>query len=153
MSCHELYSGTKIQPKEEVFGRTKTSVRPSKSWKKQAFRNGHPTQTSMKKLRSEKLRLIFRSLFTGSEKGSLSRVLRRGSKKGLSRRHLEGRNTPFREHDPLRVCPAVGQKAHFRCVQLAGCFGNVILANSELINLTAIYRLRKKQPLAAINGH
>ena len=31
----------------------------------------------------------------------LRRVLRRGSKKGLSRRHLEGRNTPFREYDPL----------------------------------------------------
>ena len=34
----------------------KTSVRPSKSWKKQAFRNGHPTRTSIKKLRSAKLR-------------------------------------------------------------------------------------------------
>ena len=32
-------------------------------------------------------------------------VLRRGSKKELSRRHLEGRNTPFREYDPLRVRP------------------------------------------------
>ena len=31
----------------------------------------------------------------------LRRVLRRGSKKGLSRRHLEGRSTPFREYDPL----------------------------------------------------
>ena len=35
----------------------------------------------------------------------LRRVLRRGSKKGLSRRHLEGRSTPFREYDPLGVCP------------------------------------------------
>ena len=26
-------------------------------------------------------------------------------KKGLSRRHLEGRSTPFREYDPLGVCP------------------------------------------------
>ena len=34
-------------------------------------------------------------------------VLRRGSKKELSRRHLEGRNTPFGEYDPLRVCPRV----------------------------------------------
>ena len=33
------------------------------------------------------------------------RVLRRGSKKGLSRRHLGGRNTPFREYDPLGVHP------------------------------------------------
>ena len=33
------------------------------------------------------------------------RVLRRGSKKGLSRRHLEGRNTPFLKYDPLGVHP------------------------------------------------
>ena len=37
----------------------------------------------------------------------LRRVLRRASKKGLSRRHLEGRNTPFREYDPLGVRPKV----------------------------------------------
>ena len=37
----------------------------------------------------------------------LRRVLRRGSKKGLSRRHLEGRSAPFREYDPLGVCPMV----------------------------------------------
>ena len=36
-------------------------------------------------------------------KGVLRRVLRRVSKKGLSRRHLEGRNTLFQEYDPLRV--------------------------------------------------
>ena len=35
----------------------------------------------------------------------LRRVLRRGSKKGLSRRHLEGRNTPIREYDPVGVRP------------------------------------------------
>ena len=35
----------------------------------------------------------------------LRRVLRRGSKKGLSRRRLEGRSTPFREYDPVGVCP------------------------------------------------
>ena len=33
------------------------------------------------------------------------RVLRRGSKKGLSRRRLEGRNTPFREYDPIGMRP------------------------------------------------
>ena len=33
----------------------------------------------------------------------LRRVLRRGSKKGLSRRRLEGGNTPFREYDPVGV--------------------------------------------------
>ena len=37
----------------------KTSVRPSKILENQAFRNGHPTRTSMKKLRSEKLRADF----------------------------------------------------------------------------------------------
>ena len=42
----------------------------------------------------------------------LTRVLRRGSKKGtfkkgLSRRHLEGRrNSPFQEYDPVRVRPS-----------------------------------------------
>ena len=39
------------------------------------------------------------------KKGSEKPLLRRGSKKGLSRRHLEGRNTPFPEYDPLGVCP------------------------------------------------
>ena len=33
------------------------------------------------------------------------RVLRRGSKKGHSRRHLEGRSTPFREYDAVGMCP------------------------------------------------
>ena len=37
----------------------------------------------------------------------LRRVLRRGSKKGLSRRHLEGRNTPFREYAPVGVRPTL----------------------------------------------
>ena len=36
------------------------------------------------------------------------RVLRRGSNQGVSKRHSEGRNTPFREHDPLRVRPIFG---------------------------------------------
>ena len=39
----------------------------------------------------------------------LRRVLRRVSKKGLSRRHLEGRNTPFQEYDPLGVRPMRGK--------------------------------------------
>ena len=38
----------------------------------------------------------------------LRRVLRRGSKKGLSRRHLEGRSTSFREYDPLGMRPTFG---------------------------------------------
>ena len=33
------------------------------------------------------------------------KVLRRGSKKGLSRRPLEGGSTPFREYHPLRLRP------------------------------------------------
>ena len=37
----------------------------------------------------------------------LRRVLRRGSKKGLSRRHLEGINMPFREYDPC-ACALFG---------------------------------------------
>ena len=35
----------------------------------------------------------------------LRKVLRSGSKKGLLRRHLEGRNTSFEEYDPFRVRP------------------------------------------------
>ena len=34
------------------------------------------------------------------------RVLRRGSKKGLSRSPLEGRSKPVQEYDPLRVHPS-----------------------------------------------
>ena len=59
-------SGTKIQPKEEVFGRIslrtsgqKLRSGPPNAGKKQAFWDGHPAQTSMKKLRSEKLRADF----------------------------------------------------------------------------------------------
>ena len=39
--------------------RPKTSVRPSKSWKNKHFRTDIPARTSMKKLRSEKLRADF----------------------------------------------------------------------------------------------
>ena len=61
-------SGKKIQPKEEVFGRIslRTSGQKLRSGppiletkKKQAFWNGHPARTSMRKLRSEKLRADF----------------------------------------------------------------------------------------------
>ena len=41
----------------------------------------------------------------------LRMVLRRGSKKGPSRRRLEGRNTPFQEYDPLRVRPRKEKEA------------------------------------------
>ena len=37
----------------------------------------------------------------------LRRVSRRGPKKGLSRRCVEGRNRPFREYDPIRVRPTL----------------------------------------------
>ena len=40
----------------------------------------------------------------------LRRVLRRGSQKRLSRRHLEGRSTPFREYDPIGVCPILSAR-------------------------------------------
>ena len=43
----------------------------------------------------------------------LRRVLRRGSEKRLSRRHPEGRNTPFREYDPLGVRPTVAVQNDF----------------------------------------
>ena len=53
----------------------------------------------------------------------LRRVLRRGSKKGLSRRHLEGRNTPFREYDPLGVRPTVGREIGRKfCFEDSGSF-------------------------------
>ena len=64
-SCLSCLSGTKIQPKEEVFGRTSLRTSRQKLLSgppnpgKQAFRNGHPARTSMKKLRSEKLRADF----------------------------------------------------------------------------------------------
>ena len=63
---HLMLVRTKNQPKDRSFRpdvpadiRPKTSVRPSKSWKKQAFRHGHAARTSTKKLRSEKLRADF----------------------------------------------------------------------------------------------
>ena len=59
-------SGTKNQPKEEVFGRIslrtsgqKLRSEPQILEKKQAFGHRHPARTSMKKLRSEKLRADF----------------------------------------------------------------------------------------------
>ena len=48
-------------------------------------------------------RVLKRCLAVGFEE---RKILRRGSKNGLSRRHLEGRNTPFQECDPLRVRPS-----------------------------------------------
>ena len=54
----------------------------------------------------------------------LRRLLRRGSKKGLLRRHLEGRNTPFRDYDhPLRVRPTIPPrtKNHSRS-KFSSCF-------------------------------
>ena len=50
-------------------------------------------------------RVLRRCLVVASCMGG--RVLRRGSKKGLSRRHLESRNTPSREYDPLGVRPSI----------------------------------------------
>ena len=59
------FSGAKIQPKEEVFGRIslRTSGQKLRSGPpnagKQTFCDGHPARTSMKKRRSEKLRADF----------------------------------------------------------------------------------------------
>ena len=55
-------------------------------------------ETAFEKVRRRVLRRCLAVGFNG--KKILRRVLRRGSKKGLSRRHLEGRSTPFREYDP-----------------------------------------------------
>ena len=69
-----LLPGTKIQPKEEVLGRTSLWMSRQKlrsgspnPGKKQAFRNGHPARTSIKKLRSEKLRADFSFPILGAE--------------------------------------------------------------------------------------
>ena len=58
------------------------------------------------------LRRVLRRVLESAFEKVLRRVLRRclavgfNVKKGLSRRHLEGRSTPFREYDPLGVCPS-----------------------------------------------
>ena len=92
------------QPKDRSFWpdvpadiRPKTSVRPSKSWKKQAFWHGHAARTSTKKLRSEKHRadfsfptkwkILFLAYFGRTPKGAYST-------RGRSRHLLE---TPFSE--------------------------------------------------------
>ena len=48
-------------------------------------------------------RVLRRCLAVGFRGRQGSEKLRRGSKKELSRRHFEGRNTPCREYDPLSV--------------------------------------------------
>ena len=50
----------------------------------------------------------------------LRRVLRRGSKKGLSRRRVEGRNTPFRRVRPRSRAPY--NSAIFLCVMACATF-------------------------------
>ena len=62
-------------------------------------------ETAFKKVLRRVLRRCFAVGFNG-KKGFLRRVLRRGSTKGLSRRRLEGRSTPFREYNPLGVRPS-----------------------------------------------
>ena len=59
---------------------------------------------------------------TLSEGRGLRRGLRTGSKKGLWRRHLEGRNTSFQDYDPLRVRPisGLGEKLHIHHRPLNG---------------------------------
>ena len=50
----------------------------------------------------------------------MRRVLRTGSKKGLSRRHLQGRNTPFRECDPF-ACALKTKLTRSVCVESRTC--------------------------------
>ena len=66
-------------------------------------------------LRRALRRILRRRLPVGLNGGRvLRRVLRGGSKKGPSRRHLEGRNVPFREYEPLRVHPTQKRQLLFR---------------------------------------
>ena len=64
--------------------------------------------TAFEKVLRRVLRRCLAVDFHGKKAGGLRRVLRRGSKKGLSRRHLEGRSTPFQEYDPVGVCHNLG---------------------------------------------
>ena len=57
----------------------------------------------------EKVRRCLAMGFNG-KKGSEKPLLRRGSKKGLSRRHLEGRSTPFQSTTPLACALETGVK-------------------------------------------
>ena len=68
------------------------------------------------------------------------RVLRRGSKKGLSRRHLEGRSTPFREYDPLGVCPNYQKADPWTPWWLHGDLGMKAKAYSPNLELPSIER-------------
>ena len=61
----------------------------------------------------------------------MRRVLRRGSKKGLSRRHLEGRNTPFREYDPVGVRPTKVRELLGKCGELPGKLWIAVKFHSE----------------------
>ena len=64
------------------------------------------------------------------KKGS-KKVLRRGSKKGLSRRHLEGRSTPFRECDPVGVRP----KNNCTCTKLSAVLGYACEAHPKSLQV------------------
>ena len=67
---------------------------------RRALRLRRVLETAFEKVLRRILRWYFGVGFRGRV---VRRVLRRGSKKGLSRRNLEGRTFPFRECDPLRV--------------------------------------------------
>ena len=64
----------------------------------------------------------------------LRRVLRRGSKKGLSRRQLEGGNTHCQEYDPVGVRPTSGFLVNLfltKLVRISGFF--------SLFSATAVF--------------
>ena len=58
-----FFQDRKFSPKRKFRRPAKNFGQALQILEKQAFRNGHPTRTSMKKLRSENFGLIFRSLF------------------------------------------------------------------------------------------
>ena len=95
--CGPKISGMKIQPKEEVFGRTslrtsrqKTSVRNSKSWKIKHFGTDIPRGRPCKNFGLKNFGLILRSLKTGVLGGGAKRAHTKGvvQQRALLRRIL-----------------------------------------------------------------
>ena len=68
----------------------------------------------------------------------LRRVLRRGSGKGVLRRHLEGSNTPFQEYDSLGVRPMDTEKRHH-----SRCCRPVAILVVDLVSLSLAKRIAR----------
>ena len=64
---------------------------------------------------------------------------RKGSKKGLSKRHLKGRNAPFREYDPHRMHPSKGGRGCPKCCDggssalAMGCWWRPLVQSSQCL--------------------